>query len=77
MGIGLKVRRPVGFLSKYAIEVSMQSILASIFCKGLLRLSAGTNEATSLTAANLVNHLERFWPTSVRLVLFGNRFSLV
>ena len=38
----------------------MQSILFSIFRIGLLQLPAGTNEATSLTAANLVNHLERF-----------------
>ena len=38
----------------------MQSILVSIFRIGLLRLSAGTYEATSLTVANLVNHLERF-----------------
>ena len=37
----------------------MQSILVSIFRIGLLRLSAGTYEATSSTAANVVSHLER------------------
>ena len=47
----------------------MQSILVSMFRKCLLWLSAGTYEATSLTAANLVNHLEWFWLTSVQ---FGN-----
>ena len=48
----------------------MQSILVSIFCTGLLRLlSADTYEATSLTAANLVNHLERVTLTYVQ---FGN-----
>ena len=37
------------------------SILVSIFrLLGLLRLSAGTYEATSSTAANVVSHLERF-----------------
>ena len=47
----------------------MQSILVIIFQIGLLRLSAGTYEATSSTAANVVSYLERFWPTSF---LFGN-----
>ena len=47
----------------------MQRILISIFRIGLLRLSAGTYETTSVTAANLVNYLERFWPSSVK---FGN-----
>ena len=37
---------------------SMQSILVSIFRIGLLRLSAGTEEATPSTAANLLSHLE-------------------
>ena len=47
----------------------MRSILVSIFRLGLLRLSAGTYEAISSTAANLVSHWERFWCTSVQ---FGN-----
>ena len=38
----------------------MQSIIVDIFRIGLLRLSEGTYKATSLTAANLVNHLEQF-----------------
>ena len=42
------------------LQASMQSILVSIFRIGLLWLSAGTYEATSSTAANLVSHLERF-----------------
>ena len=41
-------------------QTSVQSILVSIFRTGLLRLSAGTYEATSSTAANVVSHLERF-----------------
>ena len=65
IGLGLKVRRPVSLSRKYAFQVSMQGMLVSIFRIGLLRLSAGTYEATSLTAAILVNHLERFGPTSV------------
>ena len=39
---------------------SVQSILVSTFRVGLLRLSAGTYEATSSTAVNVVSHLERF-----------------
>ena len=39
-------------------QTSVQSILVSIFRTGLLRLSAGTYEATS--SANVVSHLERF-----------------
>ena len=46
------------FSRKYAIQASMESILVSIFSIGLLRLSTGIYEATSLTAAKLVNHLE-------------------
>ena len=42
------------------LQASMQSILVSNFRLGLLRLSAGTYEATSWTAANLVSHWERF-----------------
>ena len=42
------------------LQTSVQSILLSIFRIGLLRLSAGTYEATSSTAANAVSHLERF-----------------
>ena len=38
----------------------MQSVLVSIFHLGLLRLSAGTYEATFSTAANLVRHWKRF-----------------
>ena len=42
------------------LQTSVQSILVSVFRIGLLRLSAGTYEATSSTAANIVSHLERF-----------------
>ena len=42
------------------LQTSVQSILVGIFCIGLLRLSAGTYEATSSTAVNVVSHLERF-----------------
>ena len=42
------------------LQASMQSILVRIFRLGLLQLSAGTYEATSSTAANLVSHWERF-----------------
>ena len=42
------------------LQTSVQSILVSIFCLGLFRLSAGTYEATSSTAATVVSHLERF-----------------
>ena len=42
------------------LQVSMQSILVSIFRLGLLRLAAGTYEAISSTAANLVSLRERF-----------------
>ena len=42
----------------------MQSILVNIFREGLLQnsyhLSADTHEATALTAAAVVIHLERF-----------------
>ena len=51
------------------LQTSVQSSLVSILTIGLLRLSAGTYEATSSTAANVVSHLERFWPTSF---YFGN-----
>ena len=47
------------------LQTLLQSILVSILCIGLLRLSAGTYEATSSRAANVVSHLERFLPTSV------------
>ena len=42
------------------LQASVQSILVSIFCLGLLRWSAGTYEATSSTAANVISHLEQF-----------------
>ena len=42
------------------LQDSAQSILVNIFRLGLLCLSAGTCEATSSTAANLVSYLERF-----------------
>ena len=42
------------------LQTSVQSILVSIFLLGLLRLSAGTYEATSSSATNVVSHLERF-----------------
>ena len=41
------------------LQTSVLSILVSIFLIGLLRLSAGTYEATS-TVASAVSHLERF-----------------
>ena len=46
------------------LQASVLSILVSIFRLGLLRLSAGTYEATSSTAAIVVSYLERFRPTS-------------
>ena len=52
--------RPVRFSRKYEIASFSASILVSIFRIGLLRLSAGTYEATSSTAANVVSHSERF-----------------
>ena len=42
------------------LQTSLQSILVSIFPVGLLRLSAGTYKATSVTAANVISHLEQF-----------------
>ena len=42
------------------LQASVLSILVSIFRLGLLRLSAGTYEATCSTAANIVSCLERF-----------------
>ena len=42
------------------LQTSVQSILVSIFRIDLLRLSAGSYEASSSTAANVVSHLERF-----------------
>ena len=42
------------------LQASVQSILVSSFRLGLLRLSAGTYEATSSTAANLVRHWKFF-----------------
>ena len=41
-------------------QTSMQSNLVRIFRIGLLLLSAGTYEATSLTVAGVVSHMERF-----------------
>ena len=43
---------------------------------GLLRLSAGTYEATSSTAANVVCHLKRFRHTSVQFGNVGKAFFL-
>ena len=42
------------------LQTSVQSTLVSIFRIRLLRLLAGTYEATSFTAANVVSQLERF-----------------
>ena len=42
------------------LQTSVQSILVSIFRIGLLRLSAGTYEATSSTAGKVVSHLQQF-----------------
>ena len=61
--------RPVCFSRKYEIANFRAKHLFSIFRIGLLRLSAGTYEATSSTAANVVSHLERFWLTFFQ---FGN-----
>ena len=41
------------------LQTSMLSILVNIFDIGLLRLSACTYEATTLTTAAVVSHLER------------------
>ena len=59
------------------LQTSVQSILVSIFRIGLLRLSAGTYEATSSTAANVVSHLERFRPTSFQFGKVGKAFLLI
>ena len=58
------------------LQTSMQSILVSIFRLGLLRLSAGTYEATSSTAANVFSHLEQYWPTSFQFVNVQKAFLL-
>ena len=50
----------VSFSRKLKLLTSVQSILATIFRVGLLRLSAGTYEATSSTAVNVVSHWEWF-----------------
>ena len=42
------------------LQASMQSILVSNFRLGLLRLSAGTYEASSSSAAKLVSNWKRF-----------------
>ena len=42
------------------LQTSTQSNLVYSFCVGLLRLSAGTYEATSLAVAAAVSHLEWF-----------------
>ena len=42
------------------LQASTQNISFKIFRIGLPRLSAGTYEATSSTAANLVSRLEQF-----------------
>ena len=42
------------------LQASLQSFLVSIFRLGLLRLPAGTCEATFSTVANVVSHLEQF-----------------
>ena len=52
--------KPVSFSRKYEIASFSAKHFVSIFHLGLLRLSAGTCEATSSTAANVVSHLERF-----------------
>ena len=52
--------RPVSFLRNMNLQTSVQSILVSTFRISLLRLSAGTYEATFSTAANVVSHFERF-----------------
>ena len=52
--------RPVSYSCKYEIASFSAYHFASIFRLGLLRLSAGTYEATSSTAANVVSHWEQF-----------------
>ena len=42
------------------LQTLMRSSSAIIVCLGLLRLSAGTYEATVLTAAAVASHLGRF-----------------
>ena len=59
-------------------QTSVQSILVSIFRVGLLRLSAGTYEATSSTAAYVKSVIwNDFDPRPFSLVMFRKRFSLV
>ena len=52
------------------LQTSKQSILASIFCIGLLWLSAGTYKATASTAADVVTSLV-IWND------FGHRWAQV
>ena len=59
------------------LQTSMQSILVSTFCVGLSRLSAGTYEATSSTAANVVSHLNDFDLRPFSVMMFGKRSFLV
>ena len=42
------------------LQTSEQSILVNIFRIGLLRLSAGTYEATASTATGVASYFERF-----------------
>ena len=58
------------------LQTSVQSILVSIFRIGLLRLSAGTSEDNSSTAANAVSHLERFCLTSFQFGYVRKAFLL-
>ena len=53
-------KQPFSLHVNMKLQTSVQSILVSIFRIGLLRLSVGTYEATSSTAANVVSHLEQF-----------------
>ena len=56
----MRFRSQLVFHVHMQLQAPMQSILVSIFRIGLLRLSAGTYEATSSTIVNLVSHLEWF-----------------
>ena len=62
--------RPVSFSREYEIaNFSAKHFSQHFSYRFVMVISRYTYEATSSTAANLVSHLERFWPTSFQ---FGN-----
>ena len=58
------------------LQASVLSILVSIFRLGLLQLSAGTYEATSSSAANVVSLWNDLDIRPFSLVMFVKHFSL-